>query len=232
MKLRILFLFILVLINSNLLSAQESVSKIKVTGYITDTNNKPIQDIIIMIDNEKQNTFINKKGFYQIKVPAKTKSIIAFSLKYGLKEHIYKGETEVNFQFQANDNLHITEHQDGQKINVGYGAVDKEELSSSVSVIEGNSSNHYRNIYDMIAGKVPGVTVTGTKIVIRGLSSFNSGTDPLFVVDGQVVQNINDIPPSEVDNISILKGGEAAMYGSRGGNGVILITMKKAKRGN
>lgn len=230
MKLRNIFLLIAVFTVSNFITAQKSVENIQITGHITDVNNVPIQDVVLMVDNVKMDTYINRKGFYKIKIPISTKSIIAFSLKYGLKEHMFKGESVVDFKFSTNSTS--TQYEDGQKINIGYGSVDKENLTSSVGVVEGNSTNHYRNIYEMIAGKVPGVTVTGTKIIIRGISSFNASTDPLLVVDGQVMQSIDDIPPAEVENISILKGSESAMYGSRGGNGVILITLKKAKRGN
>ena len=73
----------------------------------------------------------------------------------------------------------------------------------------------------------PSVQVNGNKIVIRGVNSINS-TDPLFVVDGIVVSSIDDISPSMVKSIEILKGSETSIYGSRGANGVILITLVQA----
>ena len=85
----------------------------------------------------------------------------------------------------------------------------------------------FDNIYDYIKGRVAGVRVTNSnKIIIRGVSTFNLTSDPLFVIDGVVVSSIDHISPIEVDQISILTGASASIYGSRGANGVIEITTK------
>jgi TonB-dependent SusC/RagA subfamily outer membrane receptor len=78
----------------------------------------------------------------------------------------------------------------------------------------------------MIKGEVAGVEVIGTSIRIRGTSSLMSGTQPLLVVDGVTVNSIDNILPMMVKSIEVLKGSGAAIYGSRGANGVILITLK------
>ena len=77
----------------------------------------------------------------------------------------------------------------------------------------------------MIRGKVPGVSVVGNSIVIRGVNSVNASSDPLLIVDGVTVSSIDNISPSMVKSISVLKGPDAAIYGSRGANGVLLITL-------
>lgn len=224
-KIAVLFFISISIINS--ISAQ-SIQKVQVTGHILDTNNKPIQDAVIMVDNVKIDAFINSKGFYKIKIPANTKNIMVFSVKSGLKEHEFKGETVLNFTLGTGVLTNSSDKND-KSVDIGYGTAKKSELTSSVGSVSNNENSTYRNIFEMIAGKVPGVTVTGSKIVIRGISSINAGTDPLFVVDGNTTNNIHDINPSQVDNISILKGSNAAMYGARGANGVILINLKKAK---
>jgi TonB-dependent SusC/RagA subfamily outer membrane receptor len=76
----------------------------------------------------------------------------------------------------------------------------------------------------MINGQVPGVEVNGTSIKIQNATSFMLGTEPLFVVDGMIVPGIGDISPMDVKSIEVLKGASASIYGSRGANGVILIT--------
>jgi TonB-dependent SusC/RagA subfamily outer membrane receptor len=233
MKFKILILLFVSVIITNTIEAQPIAKKIQVSGYITDVNNQPIKDAVLLVDDVKIDTYINSKGFYKIKIPSNSKVIMVFSLGSGLKEHQFQGESTVNFTFSANNNQQMKSTSDNDnQVDVGYGSSNKQDLTSSVGVVDIDKNNTYRNIYEMIAGKVPGVMVTGRSITIRGLSSVNAGTEPLYVVNGSVINSIDDIPPSDVDNISILKGSSAAMYGSRGSNGVILINLKKAKKGN
>ena len=111
-------------------------------------------------------------------------------------------------------------------VEVGYGKEVKRNLSQPVSVVDAPENNTYRNIYEMIQGKCPGVQVMGDRIIIRGVSTLNSSTDPLFLVDGQPVTSIAHINPNDVKSISVLKDSAAAIYGNRGANGVIAITLK------
>ena len=111
-------------------------------------------------------------------------------------------------------------------VEVGYGKEVKRNMSQPVSVVDAPENNTYRNIYEMIQGKCTGVQVMGEKIIIRGVSTLNSSTDPLFVVDGQPVTSISHINPNDVKSISVLKDSAAAIYGNRGANGVIVITLK------
>jgi len=87
----------------------------------------------------------------------------------------------------------------------------------------------FQNIYDMIRGRFPGVEVSGTSIRIMGSSSLNVSTEPLFVVDGVIVNSIDDISPQNVKSIEVLKGPDATVYGTRGANGVIIITRLSGK---
>ncbi len=87
----------------------------------------------------------------------------------------------------------------------------------------------YQDIYDMIRGRVAGVEVSGKSIKIRGTNSLNISTEPLFVVDGVMVRDIDDIAPETVKSIEVLKGPDASAYGIRGSNGVIVITRKTGK---
>jgi TonB-dependent SusC/RagA subfamily outer membrane receptor len=87
----------------------------------------------------------------------------------------------------------------------------------------------YASIYDMIKGEVAGVQVSGSKVRIRGATSIQGSTDPLLVVNGMVVTDIDDIPPEIVKSIDVLKGPSASLYGSRGANGVIVIKTKGSR---
>lgn len=114
-----------------------------------------------------------------------------------------------------------------QAIEVGYGTEVKRNLTRSVSEVKiDQNAITYRDIYEMIQGKCAGVQVMGDKILIRGINSINSSTDPLFVVDGQPVTDISHINPNDVKSISVLKDSAASIYGNRGANGVIIITLK------
>jgi len=119
---------------------------------------------------------------------------------------------------------------DDESVNVGYGETSRSGLTYSVSKLKVKQREivTYTNIYDYLRGRVPGVVVNGDKVYIRGISTINASTDPLFIVDGVQVSDISNINPQDVDNISVLKDGSSAIYGSRGANGVIIISLKKA----
>ena len=104
-------------------------------------------------------------------------------------------------------------------------------MASKVSKISGSdkANANYTDIYEMIKGQVPNVEVHGKSIRIQGASSFiEASTEPLLIVDGIIVNTIEGIPPQSVRSIEILKGADAAIYGSRGANGVVMVTLKSA----
>jgi TonB-dependent SusC/RagA subfamily outer membrane receptor len=101
----------------------------------------------------------------------------------------------------------------------------RKDLTTQVGKIDGTNKKYaaYRDIYDMIRGEIPGVQVRGKSILIQGPGSLNLSTEPLLVVDGVIINSIDDISPREVKSIEVLKGASASIYGSRGANGVIMI---------
>ena len=115
-------------------------------------------------------------------------------------------------------------------VNVGYGTTSKDKLTVSVSQLKTDQSTvTYADMYEYLEGKIPGVTVVGDKIRIRETGPLNEGGDPLLLVDGIEVNDLNAINPNDVDSVEVLKDASASIYGVRGGNGVILITTKGAK---
>ena len=117
--------------------------------------------------------------------------------------------------------------------DMGYGETSQEALSyaiSSVDMEEADKSG-YITIYDYLEGRVPGVKVvkngaTTASVYIRGINSVNSSTEPLFVVDGIMVNDISYLNPRDVKSVTVLKDASASIYGVRGGNGAILIKLK------
>ena len=112
--------------------------------------------------------------------------------------------------------------------NLGYGIVVTDgSKTESVTTVEMSELAPYRTIYEFLAGRVAGVMVQGEKVTIRGINSINASTDPLFIVNGTAVTDISWLNPRDVKTVDVLKDGAAcSLYGSRGANGVIIITTK------
>lgn len=123
---------------------------------------------------------------------------------------------------------------DDDMVNVGYSRIHKDNMTTSVSKVKINSNDvaSYSDIYDYLRGRVPGVYVgpssmgSAPRVIIRGIGSVNSSTDPLYLVDGVEVTDISFLNPHDVSSVEVLKDGSASIYGVRGANGVILITTK------
>ena len=234
MNRKIILIFFLFLPFLSTLDAQKAGKKFSVSGHITDPAGKPIQDALILIDGKKTST-TDSRGFYRVRVKPGSRMIAVFKNVNGLSEEMIDGRTTIDISLGSGIPLPTGDMSDksaGETVNIGYGNISKNELTGSVGSINGRNNKFasYSNIYDMIKGEVPGVQVNGNRIIIQGVSSINSGTDPLFVIDGTVVSTIDDVMPQFVKSISILKGSAASIYGSRGANGVILITLLGAEK--
>ena len=119
--------------------------------------------------------------------------------------------------------------QEDSAVDVGYEKQSKQGLTTAVSKLKKKENEvvTYNNIYDYLQGRVAGVQVTPDKrILIRGINSINSSTDPLILVDGSEMSDISSLNPNDIESVSVLKDASSAIYGVRGGNGVILITTK------
>ena len=109
-------------------------------------------------------------------------------------------------------------------------------LAAALFCSQAGAQAKYNDIFEMIRGRVPGVTVGQASagqmpsIVIRGIGTNSGMTQPLFIVDGVQTENISTINPDDVDEIEVIKDGTSAMYGVQGANGVIIITTKTAAR--
>ena len=112
------------------------------------------------------------------------------------------------------------------KVDIGYGVQNKEKLTTSVSNVKvrKHESQTYSNMYDYLRGRVPGVQVTSdNRIIIRGIGTNSSATDPLILVDGVQVTDLSNIDPGSVKSVDVIKDGSSAIYGMQGANGVVII---------
>ena len=114
-------------------------------------------------------------------------------------------------------------------VNLGYQKIRRRDSTSATSTVRVKRGTGYSDIYEYLQGRVAGLEVNGTSLRIRGDRSILGSNEPLILVDGVVTDDISYISPDEVERIDVLKdAASTAIYGSRGANGVILITTRKS----
>lgn len=228
MKIRILLFAFLALSSLTVLNGQKPGKKILISGFVVDVSATPVADAIIMVDGEKTDIITDSKGYYKIKIRQENKKIGVFTPTGGIIEELIDGRKKIDFNLQITIPYKKTDQADEQ-VDIGYGRVNKKNLTSPVGKIDVTKSKYagYSNIYEIIRQEVPGVEVNGKSVIIRSAATINGGTDPLFVVDGVPVTTIDNIQPQMVKSIEVLKGSSASIYGTRGSNGVILINLLK-----
>ena len=228
MRSRIFLLIILTMVSFSMSSAQKPGKKIKISGHVVDGTMTPVVNAIVMLDGEKTNVTTDQKGMFKIKVKPLNTKIAIFTMTNGILEEPLDGRKIINFRFEGSVPVQTVDTDPlDEVVDIGYGSVRKRNMTGTVNKIDGTNPKYaaYRDIFDMIRGEVAGVQVVGTSINIQGAASLTLSTEPLFVVDGMVVNSISDIQPNQVKSIEILKGSSASIYGSRGANGVILIKL-------
>ncbi len=229
-------IFIMIaLVVSSQAQGQKKAKLITVTGTVKDTTLFPVAGALIVVDGQETGEITGNQGNFRVKIRPDAATVGAYTVNLGSALTLFEGQSEITFVLDGTEalkNFKPESADDDMDIQIGYGTVKKKNLTTHVGYIDGqdNANSSYTNIYDMIRGKVPGVQVTGNKITIRGVSSINLSSDPLLVVDGIVVNSIDNISPRQVKSITVLKGSDSAIYGSRGANGVIMITLLGSER--
>lgn len=191
----------------------ESVRIIKISGKVLTKNKMPVVGAVFYIDNIRTGYRTKSNGSYRLKVSSSVNKLKVTSSVYGSEETLINGRKKINF------------------ILSGDGESDLLESNITINP-RAEKMNTYNNIYQMIQAEVSGVVVSGRRIQIRQGHSFLGSGDPLFVVNGIIVSSIDNIPPTEVKSISVIKGSSAAIYGIQGTNGVISITLLNGSENN
>ncbi len=234
MKWKIVIITLLFLSTSCLTYSQgRNKKKIVVTGYVTNQSGEPLSNVSIFLDQQNSYRVTDQNGQFKIKVKPSVKSITAFSVFYGGMEIAFDGQTDLKFILSHDFAMGAgAQPKTGEAVDIGYQTASKDNLTNSVGSVNKNriDKTTYNTIYEMIEGEVAGVTVSGTSIRIRGISSISGSNEPMFIVDGSPATFIGYISPRDVESIDILKGSAAAIYGTRGANGVIIIKLKGSKR--
>ena len=220
-----------------LLSICSYAQQITVKGIVTSaTDKEPLIGATIQVKGSGTGTITGIDGDYTLmNVPAN--AILVYStIGYQTQEIKVNGQTTINVVLSESAELL------DEVVVIGYGAVKKSDLTSSIATVKGDEITETvtGNAMDALQGKINGVQVTsgggpGTqpKVLIRGVTTVN-GTDPLYVVDGMPVgTNINFLNSNDIQSMEVLKDASAAaIYGTRASNGVILITTKKGEKGS
>lgn len=228
MKRGIIFLIVLALLLSGNLFAQKPAKKYYISGQVIDANDKPVSNAAVLVDFKSTGIVTDAQGMFKVKVKSDAAKIAVIKLPNGQSEEDISGRTVINFKLGSGNAPQAMEEQqksDEEVINTGYGSASKKQLTTTIRKIDGGNTKNasYQTIYEMLQVD-PSIQINGKKITIRGLSTINS-TDPLLIVNGIPVSSIDDISPHNVKSIEVLKGSDAAIYGSRGANGVVMITL-------
>jgi TonB-linked SusC/RagA family outer membrane protein len=205
-----------------------------ISGRVTDAAGAGLPGVSVLVKGTSTGTSTNAEGMFSVDVPAG--SMLAFSyVGYVTQEVVVGAETTVN----------VTMQEDVQKLNevvvVGYLSQDRQNVTSAVSSLDVKEAakTPAPTLVQGLQGRVAGVTVESAgnpgavpNILIRGVGTLGTNTQPLYVIDGLWTDNIRDLSPSDIESTVILKDASStAVYGSRGANGVILITTKRGKSG-
>lgn len=226
-NLKICFAIAAVLLSGLSLQAQN----ITVSGVVKDTDGAPLAGAgVLDKSNPKNGAVADENGKYTITVSPKT--ILEFSfLSYKTRMESVKGRSEINVVLEQ-DKVQLE-----TAIAIGYGVSKKSDLTGAVAVVdmEELQDTPVNSVAEALQGRIAGADIvsgtgepgSGTSIQIRGARSISAGNEPLIVVDGvlDAVSSLDDINPADIVNISVLKDvSSTAIYGSRGANGVILVT--------
>lgn len=219
-----------------LISLSVSAQNVTVKGTVKDkTGETVIGASVVEKGNTSNGTITDIDGNYTLSVPSN--ATIVFS---------YVGMTTQEVSVKGKTTIDIVMEDDAQALEevvvIGYGSVKRKDLTGSVATVSSDvlAAVPVASATEALTGKMAGVQITTTegspdaemKIRVRGGGSITGDNTPLFIVDGFPVESISDIPASDIEDITVLKDASStAIYGSRGANGVILVTTKSGKEG-
>jgi len=227
-KYNLVFLFFLNFLLSTTMNAQSTV----VEGKITDAAGLSLPGVNIQEKGTKNGTSTDFEGSFKINVASNKAVLIVSYLGFQTQEVSVAGKSRVNVSLSEQSNSL------NEVVVVGYGSVKKTDLTGAVNTLSAAkiTERNVTNPMEAIQGGIAGVQVTsnsgrigdGFNVIIRGANSINKdGSKPLFVVDGVPTDNIDFLNPQDIARMDVLKdASSAAIYGSRGGSGVIIVTTK------
>ena len=208
----------------------------KVTGVVVDATGEPVIGANVVVKGTTNGTITDFDGNYTIE-GVSASDVLVFSYIGYLSQEITIGNQAA---------INVTLSEDSQALEevvvVGYGVMRKSDVTGSIGVAKGDDLTKNQNFsaLDNLRGKVSGVNIFSNssqpgaysnRVVIRGMATINASSNPLYVVDGVVMENFDLVNPNDIESMEVLKDASAAaIYGARGANGVIMVTTKRGKK--
>ena len=207
----------------------------QINGVVIDKNGEPIIGANIMEKGTSNGTITDFDGKFTLNVSNKATLVISY-IGYTTQEIAASKATGGTLTVTL---VEDTEMMD-EVVVVGYGTMRKSDVTGSIASTRGSDilKTQSFSALDGLKGKASGVNIfsnsgqpgAGIRVLIRGVNTINASTDPLYVVDGVVMEDFHLLNPNDIENIEVLKdASSAAIYGARGANGVILVTTKRGK---
>jgi TonB-linked SusC/RagA family outer membrane protein len=205
----------------------------KITGKVTSTTGTPMEGVSIQVKGTKIGTTSNREGSFMLNTGINAVLVIS-AVGYETQEVPAADRSDISIQLkETSDKL-------TDVIVVGYGTQRKREVTSAITKVTADQFNkgNINNVAQLLQGKVAGLSIArpggdpnaGYSIRLRGLSTLGANTQPLIVIDGQIGADLNTVDPNDIASFDVLKDGSAAaIYGTRGSQGVIIITTKSGR---
>ena len=225
------------LLSAGLFASMAIAGAQQIKGVVSDANGDPLVGVSVFVDGTTIGVSTDADGKYTIDIPdAKGKTLVFSCIGMATKEILVGQNTTVNITLEEDTNFL------DETVVIGYATVKRRDLLGSVTSVGADAiaAVPVTTVGEALTGKMAGVQVTTTegdpdaeiKIRVRGTGSITQDSSPLFIVDGFPVDNISDIAASDIQSIDVLKDAfSTAIYGSRGANGVVLVTTKSGGAG-
>lgn len=221
-----------------LLTAYQANAQVTVTGTVKNEEGTPLQNVSVQVKGFPAATRTDKSGQYKLEIKPQYKILVFSSIGYQEREVPINGRIAIDVTMEKS-----TTGLD-EVVVIGYTSAKKRDLTGAVGTVkvEDLQKAPVQSFAEALGGRVAGVQVVSPdgkpgstpNILIRGLGSITQDSRPLYVIDGVPIEDPdnNMIDPSDIETLTVLKDASAtAIYGARGGNGVIVITTKRGKKG-
>ncbi|MFD0939319.1 SusC/RagA family TonB-linked outer membrane protein [Pedobacter boryungensis] len=211
-----------------------NAQNVTVKGIVKDDAGLTVPGASVIVKGTSNGVQTDVNGNYSISAPSNGTLVFTY-IGFTSQEISINGRTTINVDLKSSTN------DLQQVVVVGYGTQKKRDLTGSIASVKGEEIEKLTatNPINALQGKVPGLTITNNgapgsspTVRIRGINSTGGAVNPLYIVDGQMQENIDYLNPADIESIDVLKDvSSVAIYGLKGANGVIAVTTKKAARG-